>query len=110
MTSLNNISPDRNGIDFTSHFDEEKEIVIKFIDSYTSLIFRGETMKVLPKCSYWASYDGRITKLMTFVVEDSKTEEILLQVCDYSDVFQHDVRNLDQKNKLKNILMHVMKN
>ena len=102
MISLNHILPDRNGIDFTSHFDEEKEIVIKFVDPYTRLCYWGDIMNIFPGGSYFASYP-RCTKFMSFCVEDSKTEEILLQVCDYSDVFQHDVRNLDQKNKLKNI-------
>ncbi len=103
MISLNHILPDRNGIDFTSHFDEEREIVIKFIDSHTRLCYWGDIINVFPKCSYWVAYSGRITKFITFVVEDLQTGEILLEVCDYSDTFRHDIRNLDPKNRLKNI-------
>lgn len=46
MITLNHILPDRDGIDFTSHFDEEKEIVIKFIDPYTRLCYWGTKMNI----------------------------------------------------------------
>lgn len=102
MITLNHILPDRNGIDFTSRFKENKKIAAKFVDTYTGLCLWGTEMEVFPGGSYFVSYP-RTTQLITFLIEEIDSWKILLKICDFSSELSHSSEKLDSLNLLENI-------
>ena len=102
MISLDYIFPEKTGFNFTSHFKENKYIVVKFLDTYTQLCFWATEMEISSYCSYFVAYP-RTTQLMTFLVVDSSSQEILLQICDHSSNFTHDIEKMDVLGKIKDI-------
>jgi FkbM family methyltransferase len=102
MITLDFIFPEKNGIQFTSHFTEPRQLTAKFIDTYTQLCFWATEMEVYPYGSFFISYP-RTTQIMTFLVEDSLTHEIFLKICDFTGSFPNDIKKLDIFGKLENI-------
>lgn len=102
MITLDFIFPEKNGIQFTSHFTEPRQLTAKFIDTYTQLCFWATEMWVSPYSSFFISYP-RTTQIMTFLVEDSLTHEIFLKICDFTGSFTNDIKKLDTFGKLENI-------
>ena len=94
MITLDFIFPEKNGIQFTSHFTEPRQLTAKFIDTYTQLCFWATEMEVSPYGSFFISYP-RTTQIMTFLVEDSLTHEIFLKICDFTGSFPNDIKKLD---------------
>lgn len=102
MITLDFIFSEKNGIQFTSHFTGMRKITMKFIDTYTQLCFWGTEMEISPYSSYFVAYP-RTTQIMTFLVEDSSTHEIFLQICDFTANFPDDIKKLDILGKLENL-------
>jgi FkbM family methyltransferase len=102
MITLDFIFPEKNGIHFTSHFTEPRQLTAKFIDTYTQLCFWATEMWVSPYSSFFISYP-RTTQIMTFLVEDSLTHEIFLKICDFTGSFPNDIKKLDILKKLENL-------
>lgn len=109
MISLNHILPDRNGIDFTSRFKENKKIAAKFMDTYTGLCLWGTEMEIFPGESYFVSYP-RTTQLITFLIEEIDSWKILLKICDFSSNYPNNSENLDISNVLENVGNKISRN
>lgn len=99
MITLNNIFPNKDGINFTNNFSKTKEIVVKVIEPYSGLTLWSTDMMIDSQVSYFFTFP-RTTQFLSFCIEDKLTNEIYLYVTDYSSTFLNNIQEMDVFKKL----------